>query len=259
MALLNNPLVRKLAAYMSLSEAEISILDALYHRRRPFATGSDLIHEGQTQPPTFILFKGWAQSCKVLPCGRRQILNFHVPGDILGMRCLVLKAADHTIGAISKTEAAEFKLQDAENTFQTYPRLTAAVRWAASSEEAILAERLLSLGRRDATERIAHFFLELDVRLRRIGLARADSYECPLTQYHLADALGLSPVHVNRVLRQLRDEDLMTFRNNIVTFNNLDHLVELAGFDATYLDFEGRKSSDAFNRTAYSIGDHIRN
>ena len=257
MALLDNPLIPKFTAYMSLSEAEISILDALYHRRRPFTTGSDLSHEGQSRPPAFILCRGWAQSYKALACGRRQILNFHVPGDILGIRCLVLKAADHAIGAINKTEAAELKLQDAENTFQTYPRLAAAVRWAVSSEEAILAERMVSLGRRDAPERLAHFFLELDVRLKRVGLARASSYECPLTQYHLADALGLSPVHVNRVLRQLRDEDLMTFRNNTVTFNNFDQLAELAGFDAAYLDFEVRNPGDALERVA-PVSNHIR-
>jgi CRP-like cAMP-binding protein len=127
---------------------------------------------------------------------------------------------------------------DLIEVFETCPRLAAAVLWAASSEEAVVVERLVSLGRRDALERTAHFLLELGARLRLVGLATKDGYDCPLSQYHLADALGLSAVHVNRVLRHLREDGLLTFRNGTVTFDDFDQLVHIVDFDMSYLDYD---------------------
>ncbi len=136
-------------------------------------------------------------------------------------------------------EASEVKVKDLLGAFQTCPRLATAVLWSASSDEAIVVERLVSLGRRDAAERVAHLFLELGARLKLVGLADGNSFECPLSQYLLADALGLSAIHINRVLRQLREDGLLTFRDGIVTFDDLDQLVELSGFERSYLDYEG--------------------
>ena len=136
-------------------------------------------------------------------------------------------------------EASELTVGDLLTAFQRTPRLATAVLWAASRDEAMVVEHLAGLGRRDATERMAHFLLELCARLRLVGLADRNGYACPLSQYMLADALGLSAVHVNRVLRQLRDEGLCTFQKGRVVFNDYDGLVDLAGFDRGYLDHEG--------------------
>ena len=111
--------------------------------------------------------------------------------------------------------------------------------WAASRDEAMVVEHLVGLGRRDATERMAHFLLELYARLRLVGQAKENRFACPLSQYLLADALGLSAVHVNRVLRQLREEGLCTFQKGVVVLDDYEGMVRLAGFDRAYLDHEG--------------------
>ena len=103
----------------------------------------------------------------------------------------------------------------------------------------MVVEHLVGLGRRDADTRLAHFLLELGARLALVGLGNKAGYDCPLTQYHLADALGLSAVHVNRVLRQLRENGLLTFRDGRVSYDDHDRLMEFAEFDSLYLDQSG--------------------
>jgi CRP-like cAMP-binding protein len=131
------------------------------------------------------------------------------------------------------------KQRDLLDAFSRTPRLATAVLWAASRDEAMVVEHLVDLGRRSASERMAHFLLELGARLRLVGLADKKSFACPLSQYLLADALGLSAVHVNRVLRELREEGLVTFQKGQVIFDDYDGLVDFAAFDRTYLDHEG--------------------
>jgi CRP-like cAMP-binding protein len=111
--------------------------------------------------------------------------------------------------------------------------------WAASRDEAMVVEHLVNVGRRNAAERMAHFLLELGARLTLVGLGSREGFACPITQYLLADALGLSAVHVNRVLRQLREAKILTFRDGFVGFENYDRLAEFAQFDPTYLDQGG--------------------
>jgi len=119
------------------------------------------------------------------------------------------------------------------------PRLATAILWAASRDEAMVVEHLVGIGRRDADARVAHFLLELGSRLALVGMGDRTGYRCPLTQYHLADALGLSAVHINRVLRRLRETGLVTFRDGQVTFGDYRGLVKLADFDPAYLDQSG--------------------
>jgi CRP-like cAMP-binding protein len=131
------------------------------------------------------------------------------------------------------------RASDLLEAFATSSRLATAVLWAASRDEAMMVEHLVDLGRRSAEERMGHFLLELGARLQLVGLADSYGFDCPLTQYHLADALGLSAVHVNRVLRHLREEGLVTFQKGRVVFDDVDRLKERAGFDTAYLDQTG--------------------
>jgi CRP-like cAMP-binding protein len=117
-----------------------------------------------------------------------------------------------------------------------YPRLGAAILWAASRDEAMVVEHLFNIGRRSAIERTAHFFMEFAERLSLVGLATEAEFECPLSQFVLADALGLTAVHVNRVLRQLREQDLVTLRRGRVRIHDLNRLRKLAGFHGGYLN-----------------------
>jgi CRP-like cAMP-binding protein len=236
---LESPLTRKLSAFVALSETDLETLARFYQRRRRFKAGHPMIHEGQTNASAFILARGWACSYKILPDGKRQIVDFQVPGDFLGLRSILFRTADHSVEALTPIEASEVLASDILNAFAHAPRLATAVLWAASRDEAMVVEHLVNLGRRSADERLAHFLLELGARLKLVGMSDKTGFDCPLTQYHLGDAMGLSAVHVNRVLRHLRDKGLLTFQKGRVTFDDFARLSELAGFDTTYLDQDG--------------------
>ena len=148
---------------------------------------------------------GWVCSYKMQPDGTRQIVDFQVPGDFLGLRSVLLRTSDHSFEPIVTIEAAEVLKSDLLAAFAQTPRLAMAILWAVSRDEAMVVEHLVGIGRREADARMAHFLLELGSRLALVGIGGKEGYECPLTQYHLADTLGLSAVHVNRVLRQLRE------------------------------------------------------
>jgi CRP-like cAMP-binding protein len=234
-----SPLSRKLTAFVALSDADLATLARFDRRRRVFQPGHEMIHEGQANSRAFVLADGWACSYKLLPDGGRQIVDFQIPGDFLGLRSILFRAADHGIEALTRIEASEVLASDILDAFATAPRLATAVLWAASRDEAMVVEHLVNLGRRSAEERMAHVLLELGARLKLVGIGNRTGFDCPLTQYHLADALGLSAVHVNRILRQLREEGLVTFQKGRVAFDDFDRLKDRAGFDTAYLDQEG--------------------
>jgi CRP-like cAMP-binding protein len=235
----NKPLARKLGALVALSEAELGVLEGLHRRRRTFVAGRDLVHQGQSDQAAYILISGWAFSYKLMANGERQIVDFQIPGDFLGLRSVLLHISDHSIEPVTDIEVTEVHVSDLLEAFSQTPRLATAVMWAASRDEAMVVEHLVNVGRRNATERMAHFLLELGARLALVGLGSREGFACPITQYLLADALGLSAVHVNRVLRQLREAKLLTFRDGFVGFENYDRLAEFAKFDPTYLDQGG--------------------
>ncbi len=235
----HSPLTRKLSAFVALSETELDVLERLHQRRRSFVAGRDMVHQGQSDQAAYILSRGWVSSYKIQPDGTRQIVDFQVPGDFLGLRSVLLRTSDHSFEPIVDIEAAEVLKGDLLAAFTQTPRLATAILWAASRDEAMVVEHLVGIGRRDADARMAHFLLELGARLALVGMGDKEGYDCPLTQYHLADAVGLSAVHVNRVLRQLREAGLVTFRDGHVTFRDLDRLADLAEFDPGYLDHTG--------------------
>jgi len=234
-----SPLTRKLSAFVKLSEVELAVLERLHRRRRVFVAGRDLVHQGQSGQAAYILASGWACSYKIQADGTRQIVDFQVPGEFLGLRSVLLRTSDHSFEPVVTIQAAEVMASDLLEAFAQTPRLATAILWAASRDEAMVVEHLVGIGRRDAEARMAHFLLELGSRLALVGMGGRDGYDCPLTQYHLADALGLSAVHVNRVLRQLREGGLVTFREGHVTVHDHDGLVALAEFDPGYLDQTG--------------------
>ncbi len=238
-AIENSPLTRKLSSFVALSAAELGVLERLHQRRRSFVAGRDLVHQGQSNQAAYILAEGWVCSYKLQPNGSRQIIDFQIPGDFLGLRSVLLRTSDHSFEPIVDIQAAEVLASDLLDAFAQTPRLAAAILWAASRDEAMVVEHLVGLGRRDADARMAHFLLELGAKLVLVGLGNRDGYACPLTQYHIGDALGLSAVHVNRVLRRLREDGLVTFRDGRVTFDDYDRLARLAEFDPAYLDQTG--------------------
>jgi CRP-like cAMP-binding protein len=227
-----NLLARKMSTFVQLSKNELACLQALQSSPIHLKRGREIVYEGQTGQSAYILAVGWACSFKSLPDGGRQIIAFPIAGDVVGLRSLLLRASDHSFSAL--TDATIFRVETAKmkELFVERPRLAAAILWATSRDEAMVVEHLVNIGRRSPVERTAHFFLELYDRLLLVGLAADDEFACPLNQYVLADALGLSTIHVNRVLRQLRERGLMTFQAHMVVLHNWGELKALAGYES---------------------------
>jgi CRP-like cAMP-binding protein len=236
MTAVESALVRKLSRFLPLGADELAGAARLEKQRRPVAAGTELMYEGEAGQRAFILQEGWACCYKMLPDGGRQVIDVRVPGDFIGLRSILLRTADHSAAAVTEVAVAEVPAQQMLETFHKLPRLGAAILWAASRDEAMVVEHLVGIGRRDAVARTAHFLVELGLRLRLVGLSTEGGFACPLNQYLLADALGLTAIHLNRVLRKLRERHLVTFRDGEVVFHDLAQLEQLAGHHGGYLD-----------------------
>ena len=229
-------LVRKLSNFAPLAEDELAVLNDLQSKHMNIDKAVDLIHEGQRDHSAYILKGGWAFCYKMVPDGGRQIVTFLMPGDFVGMRSLLLRVSDHSVATFTDCLVSRVTVKQLSDAFHNYPRLGMAILWAISRDEAVVVEHLVNIGRRSAIERTAHFFLELGKRLQLVGLSSSSDFEFPFNQYLLADALGLSAIHVNRVLRELRELGLITIREHRVAITDLLGLTSLAGFDSDYLD-----------------------
>jgi CRP-like cAMP-binding protein len=163
------------------------------------------------------------------------VVGFHLPGDLIGADG---RGGDSgfTYTAVTDCVACEFDRAMAMKLRRSETVLPDALQWSDAREAAILQQHLISIGRRSAIARVAHLLLELGARLKLVGLADDDGYRCPLSQELLGDALGLTKIHVNRMLRELRELGCLTFRNGRVTFGDMAKLVDLAEYDPAYLD-----------------------
>ena len=226
----------KLKKFDFLATADLAGLAELEVRSRTFPANTEIVHEHQAGGRAFIVQAGWACAYKLLPDGGRQVIDFPLPGDFMGVRSLLLRTSDHGFSAVTDLVAAEITAPRLMDLFQKAPRLGCAILWACSRDEAMVVEHLVGVGRRSAIARTAHFFVELALRLKLVGLADDTGFACPLNQYLLSDALGLTAVHLNRVLRQLRERRLMTLREGRVILHDLAGLGRLAGYDSAYLD-----------------------
>ena len=236
MAAAASALVQKLNRFFPLNQEELASIAGLEARRRPIPAQTEVVHERQEGHHAFILQEGWACAYKMLPDGGRQVIDFSIPGDFMGLRSVLLRTSDHAFAAVSDIVVSEISARQMIETFQRLPRLGAAILWAASRDEAMVVEHLVNIGRRSAMVRTAHLLLELGLRLQLVELGSERGFVCPLNQYLLADALGLTAIHVNRVLRQLRERGLVTFRDGRVEFHDLAGLRTLAEYHSGYLD-----------------------
>ena len=224
-------LTQRLSRFASLSAEEIALANALATKSEDFPGGTELIAEGQSLDMPHLLVSGWACRFRMLPDGRRQIFEFILPGDLYGL-CLRPQAIALTT-AISLTPvviADASALGEAITQPEKYPGLTLACQITASLEEAYLLNQLMRVGRQTAYERTAHLILELHERLSIVGFADETSVPIPLTQEIMADALGLSVVHLNRTLQQLRRNQLIEFKSGYVKLLQPDQLAEIADF-----------------------------
>jgi CRP-like cAMP-binding protein len=227
---------RKLNTFIALSADELDYLARIQVRPVKMKRGSQLTQEGHVGHKAYVLQAGWACSYKDLPNGRRQIISFPIAGDCFGLRSVLLQTADHSFTVLTDALISPVPASEILRCVTDFPRLGVALMWAASRDEAMVVEHLVSIGRRNAIERTAHFFMELAERLSLIGLATETEFECPLNQFVLADALGLTAIHINRVLRQLREDELITFRKGRVRIHDFERLRKIAGYCGGYLN-----------------------
>lgn len=231
----DSPLCTKLGSYLALTNAERNFLVNLERNVQHRPAKHDLLQQGEHYGEVRVLRKGWAVRHKALPDGRRQIINFVLPGDIIGIYSHLFEVADHSVTTLTSVDVAIFSLDQLAELFRGFPRLAAALAWSGAREEAMVAERLLSLGRRTALERVAHLIVEMLRRLSVVQLANRGHFTLPVTQEILADALGLSIVHINRTLRRLREAGLIEINGQRITVIDVAQLAEIGQFDELYL------------------------
>jgi len=229
---------RKLSSVIQLTNAEIDCLETMQRKLRLFPQGAEVVSDGEPYDFSYVVRDGWAIRYKTLSDGRRQILNFVLPGDFIGMFSPLFQVADHSVEALTDLEVHPVEPTSLVEMFGSCPRLGAAIAWAAGRDEAILSEQVVRVGRRSAYERTGHIIVELLHRLRLVGEAEQRSFELPLTQEILADTLGLSIVHVNRTLRRLRKNGLLRISGDRVVIGDLDALISAAECSPHYLEAE---------------------
>lgn len=229
----------RLEAYTKLSEHDRASIERLARKgSREIGARRDLVREGDAPKSVFLIMEGWACRYKQLPDGRRQIVSLFLPGDICDLNIYILKEMDHSIGAITPLKVAEIGRDEFEQLMQGHPRITQALFWDQLVTVSVQREWTLNLGQRTAYERIAHLFMELFLRLEAVGLTQGNSCDLPLTQVDIADASGLTAVHVNRMLQELRKEGLIELQGRRLTILDAQGLKAAALFNSNYLHLD---------------------
>lgn len=232
---MTNPFIDKLCGLAGLTSADIAALQAASGQPRRVGRKVDLIREGDHPGPVFVLLEGWACRYKILPNGSRQVTAFLMPGDLCDLHVGVFAQMDHSIQTITPASVATIPGGAMRVIMEMHPNIARAMYVAQLIDEATLRAWIVSMGRRTSIERVAHLMCELYLRARNIGLGGQSGVELPLSQVILADALGMTPVHINRVLRKLREGGAMTLQRGNVTVLDPVLLVRIAGFDENYL------------------------
>jgi CRP-like cAMP-binding protein len=225
-----------LEAFAEFSPRDRSLIDRLVERNvRELGPRRDLVREGERPRAVCLLLDGWACRYKQFADGRRQIVGFHIPGDLCDPNLAIVSAMDHSIAAVTRLRYAEIGLAEFEAMVEHSPALARALRWSELVNAAVAREWVANVGQRSAYERIAHLFCEMFLRLRSAGLADGDSCAFPLTQTDLASATGLTAVHVNRTLQEMRRDGLLEFSFRRLVVPDLEALKRIGTFNATYL------------------------
>ncbi|MGA8758819.1 MAG: Crp/Fnr family transcriptional regulator [Stellaceae bacterium] len=230
-----NPLAAKLLQFMPLSSGEQDFLETLCAREERFRHGQNIFDEGAAPRSAFVVTRGMACRYRLLPDGRRQILSFLIPGDFSELHVFLLEAMDHSVGALMSTRIAAIERDIVVDIATNRPRLGAALWWCAMQEAAMARERIVALGRRNARGRVAYLLCELVWRQRAIQVVEDHTIRLPLTQTDLGDALGLTAVHINRVLQRFRQDRLIKLQQRRLTIADFARLQAIAGLTPAYL------------------------
>lgn len=228
-------LIRKLEQFGGLSSNERQILENVPMNIQQIDVGQDLRLAGQRSSHCLLLLDGMVCRYRTMQDGQRQIMSFHFPGDILDLGSLLLGKLDHDIEALTPLEVAPIPHATLLGWIRHEPGLGRLLWQDTLVDAAVFREWVVNLGRRSAHARTAHLLCEMAARLQAVGLAPGQTCTLPVTAAELADATGLSIVHINRVLQELRGKGLVEARGKTLVILDRDGLRYVAGFDPGYL------------------------
>lgn len=231
--------IRKLERRDSISSEEKAALVAAAGSIEVFAAGADLVREGDRPVRSMLVAEGFTTRYRLMADGTRQITAIHLPGDFVDLHSFLLKTMDHAVGALSTCRIVTFPHANLKLITQRYPHLTRMLWLMTLLDAAIHREWIVAMGRRSSLEQLAHLLCEIFTRLSIVGLGdRNSELILPINQTQLGDTLGLSTVHVNRTLQQLRAEKLISWQGQTVRLLDWDRLARIAQFDAAYLHLD---------------------
>ena len=228
-------LIRRLQLSNQLTRPDIEAIERLPIIVKELPAQSAIVREGERPTQSCLLIEGFACRSKTTDVGKRQILSIHIAGDIPDLQSLHLHVMDHDVTTLSACTVG-FISHDALRTLTHERPLVAEAMWRETLiDAAVFREWIVNVGRRPAAARMAHLIAEIGKRLEGIGIGSGDRYDLPMTQIDMADALGLSPVHVNRVIQELRRSGVLELRKHSVAIRDVPRLMQLADFDDLYL------------------------
>jgi CRP-like cAMP-binding protein len=227
--------LRQTGAFTAVKPDELDFIEAFRSGTSAVPAGGTLIYEQESSGKLFTLYSGWAFRYKTLTDGRRQILNFLLPGDLIGLQQEFSDSAMHGIEAVTDVSLCVFPRDGLWTLFREYPSLGYDITWLSARGEGMVDEHLLTAGRRNATERVAVLLMHLYRRVERLGLVQDGTIDFPLNQQHIADALGLSLVHTNKTLRRLQQLGLHELHNGRLRLLNPKALQRIADYYDTPL------------------------
>lgn len=236
----HSKLIARLRAIASLSDADAATIERLPIRLQNLADGHDVVHEGDRLENCCMVVDGYLIRHKIGPRGERQIVSWHVPGDVPDLYSLHLGAMDHNITSLGPAVVGFIPHEPLLSMLSASPSLTHILWRETLVDSAMFREWVVSLGKRDAIARIAHTLCELMTRLRVVGLAPEDRFTFPASQTDVADATGMTPVHANRMIQQLRARRLIEWEGSEVRILDLAGLKVLAEFEDAYLHLRPR-------------------
>ncbi len=223
--------LRRLKTFREFEAEELAFIGHFKRGELSIGKGETVLTEGVDSVHLYTVLAGWAFRYKLLPDGRRQILNYAMPGDLIGLQGSLTGEMQHSVEALSPMVLCVFERERLLDLYRNHPGLAFDITWIASREEQILDENLLSVGRRSAVERTAYLLSFIGSRARSVGLNGEVPLLIPITQQHIADTLGLSLVHTNKTIRKLADRGLITWRGGGCQIRDLDGLLAAARWE----------------------------
>lgn len=227
--------LRENSAFRKFTDDEFKFVKKFKSGELAAEAGTLIFLEGNNSAHLYTILSGWVFRYKLLEDGRRQILNFGLPGDFIGLQTSIFGTMDHSVEALTDVVLCVFPRDKTWELYNNFPELAFDLTWLAAREEQMLDEALLSVGRRSAVERVAAVLLHLFFRVKQLGMTAGQRFDVPFTQQQLADAMGLSHVHTNKTIKKLTDRKLIEWQPPQLKILDLDKLVDIAHYDSEKL------------------------